>query len=1227
MKRLIHTLLVFFTVSSLPAQDLQIIHMEGTYDLDGDGLQEFATVEEGFDGEKKLSVVRFYEMDGEGYQRMTWELEAPDGLLGNFVDVELADLDGDGTPELVTVTNLAEPNGKSSETSVLQPIVFYYYWDGERFSEEAGGIINLAGQRKFLRCHNFSVMDFDGDMDQEVVLSLGSPLREFAVLDIDEEGDWRILQELKPKGMQSGIGFVYVAVTDWDRDGYDDIIGFSTEGDILRTQPYYNIGGELKPGPDMETPIPGLDGLIPQAITQTDWDADGFRDVLLAFRNGDVVALTLSDELLAIEKLPVEGGPLSDLKTADFNQDGYSDILLVSGDMNILTLSRGAKKGLVEPADYFALEEAEAAQVFTILPVVVRGIYTGSIIAAGWDGFETKLFITNLGHGPAPEKPETMAHLPETEEDVLETIPKISDESFTLPHIPKPLETMGQPLPIGTLPRHVLTVNQAFAYTLPEEEKKEFYSFRWLQPPPKGMFFHYDSRSIRWVPNKEQLGAYKLAYHVERKTGEEVHPIIPETDTLTTYKVVPQLEGDDERLWIYVNDPPIIISEPTGTEFVATSLFEYSPIIIDRNPDVELRYDLEINPEGMTIDDLGKIQWQTDSSHVDIYDVRLVVSDGFDRTTQNFRLFARAGVKILSEPPFNAKVDEPYRYKVDIWRPNLEHILSYTLLDSPEGMVLSDSGVVMWTPSVAQVDTQQFSIEVSHGVARDTQHVSIFVNHPPVIEEKPLAMNVIKLGEEYRFQLNAYDPNKKDELIYTAIEMPKGMRMDPYTALLVWEPTRENIDFSRLIIEISDSRETKSITSDFFVNAPINVISIPPMQATVGESYRYQIMHSDMNRGTLLPFDRIIPVDDAKNYRIYKVTISDDVYIENIDRYIMDWENAPAVYLTESDTTDTLQVSRLNLKKYVNSIFWESDRLVVIVESIDDRTVAIKDVLWEFFQGAKGKPPRVVVQKLSSVRYTLTEFPDGMEVDEYTGTIKWTPGGDQVDDQKVSFVISDGYAKDEQSFNLYVNHPPAIISNAPVTGMVGEVYKYQMQVEDKNVDADLLFTLVKAPQGMQMTKRGKVVWIPKSAQINENSFTVQVSDGYKSDTQAAKVFVNINPSVISTPKPVALTGHHYKYRVVAEDLNRDKVAYKAVKLPKYSTFNKKTGVFRWKPKPSQRGPNDVIITAIDARGATTAHEFQIHVFEDPGARRMINTGWPLLLTFVGVMFAWGVAQI
>jgi hypothetical protein len=545
-------------------------------------------------------------------------------------------------------------------------------------------------------------------------------------------------------------------------------------------------------------------------------------------------------------------------------------------------------------------------------------------------------------------------------------------------------------------------------------------------------------------------------------------------------------------------------------------------------------------------------------------------------------------------------------------------------------MSVDETGLITWTPGVTQIDTQRFIIKVNHGVAVDSQLVSLFVNHPPIVRGSPMGMNVVSLGEEYRFQLDVFDPNKNDDLIYTAIKMPDGMRMDPYSGLIIWEPTRENIDFSELVIEVSDGRFNQTIMANYYVNAPVNIVSIPPMQASVGEEYQYQIMSSDMNRGALLPYDEIVTLESSENYRIYSIQISDDIYVENIDRYLMDWNNAETVYLSDGvDELDslTLEVSRLNLKKYVDYIFWENNRLVIVIESIDDRTVAIKDILWEFFQGNKGTPPRVVATKMGPVKYTLLEFPDGMEVDQYTGTISWTPTIDQVDNQRLEFVVSDGYSKDEQSFDVYVNHPPVIVSSPPISAMVGEIFKYNIQVEDKNTDADLLYTLVKGPQGMQMSQKGKVVWIPRSGQINESTFTFEVSDGFTRDEQSGKVFVNINPNIISTPRPVALTGHQYKYRVVAEDLNNDRVAYKAVKLPKYSTFSRKTGMLSWKPKPNQRGPNDIILVAIDDRGAVTSHEFQIHVFEDPSARQMINTGWPLLLSFVGIMFAWGMAQI
>ena len=100
-------ILLLFSMDIGISKDLKIIDMEGTYDLDGDGQYEFAAVEFNRLNGHTISMIRYYEIDIDGYQNLLWELEMPDGLLGSFVGVKLADIIGDGVPELVAVANLS----------------------------------------------------------------------------------------------------------------------------------------------------------------------------------------------------------------------------------------------------------------------------------------------------------------------------------------------------------------------------------------------------------------------------------------------------------------------------------------------------------------------------------------------------------------------------------------------------------------------------------------------------------------------------------------------------------------------------------------------------------------------------------------------------------------------------------------------------------------------------------------------------------------------------------------------------------------------------------------------------------------------------------------------------------------------------------------------------------------------------------------------------------------
>ena len=52
----------------------------------------------------------------------------------------------------------------------------------------------------------------------------------------------------------------------------------------------------------------------------------------------------------------------------------------------------------------------------------------------------------------------------------------------------------------------------------------------------------------------------------------------------------------------------------------------------------------------MILGENGSLIWQTDSADVNVYDVRLVATDGFDRDIQEFKLYARAGVKNYFKP-------------------------------------------------------------------------------------------------------------------------------------------------------------------------------------------------------------------------------------------------------------------------------------------------------------------------------------------------------------------------------------------------------------------------------------------------------------------------------------------------------------------------------------------------------------------------------------------------
>ena len=350
--------------------------------------------------------------------------------------------------------------------------VAVYTWEEESFSELPSVTLDIGKQDRSLRCNNFAMLDQDADGDQELVLSLGSPYRGFAFLDLDNQGRLVITKKIRPDDLLVGSGLLYTAVVDYDNDGYEDVLAISPEGNTIKAQPFYNIGGIFDSGQLIRKNFDGISGILHNSFQLTDWDADGFKDVLASFRSGDIIALTLTPATLVIERVPVQPGPLTQIEIADFNQDTFKDLLMLSSDINALTMVSGQDGGIQSVRNVMS-KVPDNIQVFSMLPLTKLGNYTGNILVSGWDGKENSIYVLDLGEKSSQydqgfllstkfiseQLPDLLSNI----EDVQPEIPEIYVEVIPeqLPQFPQPEEEVITELGEQRIP----SVPKAVSYT------------------------------------------------------------------------------------------------------------------------------------------------------------------------------------------------------------------------------------------------------------------------------------------------------------------------------------------------------------------------------------------------------------------------------------------------------------------------------------------------------------------------------------------------------------------------------------------------------------------------------------------------------------------------------------------------------------------------------------------------------------------------------------------
>ena len=184
--------LAFMFLSGLSGQNLQIIHMDGVYDLDNDDLVEFIAFEQDRETGGVVSRVAYYEIDDLGFPQLIWNLDTPQNIDGSIVAARITDLNGSGTSELFIAANVKTTDNRD----LSQGVLYVYDWIGGGFSAEPALSTALTGSQSGQAISNIDIVDLEGDGKEEVAIALTGPEAVVTVIGLSD-GEERVFNEIQ----------------------------------------------------------------------------------------------------------------------------------------------------------------------------------------------------------------------------------------------------------------------------------------------------------------------------------------------------------------------------------------------------------------------------------------------------------------------------------------------------------------------------------------------------------------------------------------------------------------------------------------------------------------------------------------------------------------------------------------------------------------------------------------------------------------------------------------------------------------------------------------------------------------------------------------------------------------------------------------------------------------------------------------------------------------------
>lgn len=638
------------------------------------------------------------------------------------------------------------------------------------------------------------------------------------------------------------------------------------------------------------------------------------------------------------------------------------------------------------------------------------------------------------------------------------------------------------------------------------------------------------------------------------------------------------------------NRAPVITSTPITTVDEG-QLYRYALQASDPDARDVIEFNLALAPVGMAIDaSSGVITWTPTNAQVGQHAVTVQVSDTLGAFTQQSFVITVQNVNqapaFVSEPLLHAVEETVYQYQAQAVDPDIADQLVYTLMVAPAGMSIhSQTGLISWMPAIGQAGSHAVEIRVEDSAGASAQQPFIVT-----VEERNLAPSIIStpvvnavVGVEYRYPVQADDPNAADTLTFALGAFPNGMVIDTASGVVTWVPQANQVGVHDITVVVSDNRNASSAQA-FQIRvtepnlAPVfSTDALPDAVENVG--YVAQVEAVDPNVGDQIEYALVFGpqglVLDAQSGQI---------------NWLPGNQQAGNHVLVVRATDNHGLFSEVTLSLRVLAV---NDAPVIVSNPV---TTAQSQSRYQY-QVAIEDPDAG-----DSHGFSLAQSPDGMTISA-SGLIEWTPPANAASSYSVQVVVVDAAgARDSQTFTLQVlNRAPVISSVPPPQVQASQRYVYQVVAQDDDGDT-LRFTLQNAPGGMTIdSASGLLQWQTQLADHGQHAFVVSVADNRGGvATQSISLMVqeqeqpNQPPVITSVPSTQATVGHAYAYSLVVSDPDGDPLTLVLSEAPAGMTMTP-FGDIHWIPTESQLGAHAVGIRVTDDQGAFVSQAFVIEV--------------------------------